>query len=308
MTDQQRIAKLEEQIKMLMNRLHIQVAPVSNVTNKPVTPVQPNKPNPQPPSTNDINSALNKRLYGFRPDLPDQRDYKFELLQLKPALPASIDLRSTCSPVKDQGRLGSCTANALASALEFLEIKNKLPDVFMSRLFIYYNERVLENTVTSDSGASLRDGIKTLSKQGCCPETEWPYIISRFRTRPINPCYTHAVKHVAQSYYRISTLNDMKTCLASGYPFVFGFVVYSSFESNTVATTGIAPMPSPKEKVLGGHAVLAVGYDNATQRFLIKNSWGTSWGVKGYFYLPYAYMTNPYLAGDMWYVSKAKGL
>lgn len=178
----------------------------------------------------------------------------------------------------------------------------------MSRLFVYYNERALEGTIRSDSGAAIRDGIKTLSKQGCCPETEWPYVISKFENKPPVNCYTDGLKHIIQSYYRILTLNDMKTCLASGFPFVFGFTVYESFESTAVAQTGIVPMPAKNEQVLGGHAVLAVGYNDAQQRFTVRNSWGAAWGMKGYFTIPYAYLTNTSLASDMWYISRAKGL
>lgn len=314
MSDQQRITKLEQEVQNIMNSLNARNVPKANTaaTRKPIRPL-PQRPIPQPhtppQSPGPVNSApKGKKRYGFMPDLPDQRDYKFESLQLKPTLPATIDLRATCSPVKDQGNLGSCTANAFASTIEFLENKDKIrPDTYMSRLFIYYNERALEGTIRSDSGASLRDGIKTLVSQGCCAETEWPYIISKFEIKPSTICYTDAVKHVVQSYYRVITLNDMKTCLASGFPFAFGFTVYESFESNEVAATGIVPMPGPHEQVLGGHAVMAAGYDDTTQRFLVKNSWGTSWGMKGYFTIPYAYLTNPNLASDFWYISKQKG-
>jgi C1A family cysteine protease len=315
MTELQRIAKLEQEVKSIMNSLKPSNAPkVATNPNQPFRPSpqrpKPQQPQPQSPISN-INSVAKdngKKRYGFRPDLPDQRDFRFESLQLKPTLHTSIDLRATCSPVKDQGQLGSCTANAFASAIEFLENKDKMtPDIYMSRLFIYYNERALEGTTRSDSGASLRDGIKSLVSQGCCPETEWPYIVSRFEIKPPNSCYTDGAKHIIQSYYRVITLNDMKTCLASGFPFVFGFTVYESFESNQVALTGIVPMPAHNEQVLGGHACMVVGYDDTTQRFLVKNSWGTSWGMKGYFTIPYAYLTNPNLASDMWYISKAKG-
>ena len=165
--------------------------------------------------------------YGWHPDLPDQRDYLFSAVYGTAAqLPVSVDLRPKCPPIENQKQLGSCTANALVGALEFLEVKDGVSLVLLSRLFVYYNERVIENTVTSDSGAQLRDGIKTLAKQGVCPEKMWPYVVSHFENKPTKTCYTNAAQHVIQSYQRIQTLNDMKTCLAAGYPFVFGFTVY----------------------------------------------------------------------------------
>jgi C1A family cysteine protease len=159
----------------------------------------------------------------------------------------------------------------------------------------------MEGTIKSDSGAQIRDGIKSVAKLGVCPEPEWPYDINKFATRPPKKCFTHALKYRAVSYQRvIQTLNQMKGCLASGYPFVFGFSVYDSFEGDAVAKTGTVPMPAPKEKLLGGHAVLAVGYDDKQQRFLVRNSWGKSWGIGGYFTMPYAYMTDSNLCDDLW--------
>jgi C1A family cysteine protease len=179
--------------------------------------------------------------------------------------------------------------------------------VTLSRLFVYYNERVIENTITSDSGAQLRDGIKTLAKQGVCLEKMWPYVISHFENKPTKACYTNAAQHIILSYQRIQTLNDMKTCLAAGYPFVFGFTVYESFESAEVAKTGVVPMPAPHEKVVGGHAVVAVGYDDAAQRVIVRNSWGPTWGQAGYFTMPYDYITSPKLAADMWTIRREEG-
>ncbi len=243
--------------------------------------------------------------YGWIPDLPDQRDFQYAAPpKVIGALPASADLTSACPPVYDQSQLGSCTANAIAAALEFDQMKQHLPAVFVpSRLFIYYNERVIEGTVNSDSGAQLRDGMKSAGTQGVCPEDMWPYNIANFQEQPTNDCYQSALQHKAILYRRVTrNLSQMKGCLASGYPFVFGFTVYESFESDQVAKTGNAPMPQPGEKTLGGHAVLAVGYDDANQWFIARNSWGTGWGMQGYFTLPYAYLTSRSLSSDFWTV------
>ncbi len=242
------------------------------------------------------------KRYGWIPDLPDHRDHLFAA---PPAvlkeLPSQIDLSSQCPAVYDQGQLGSCTGNAIAAALEFDRLKQQLPDFVPSRLFIYYNERVIEGTVASDSGAQIRDGIKSVVSQGACAEKDWPYDISQFAISPTPQCYEDALRDKVVQYSRVSQdLNQMKGCLAAGYPFVFGFTVYDSFESQQVAQTGNAPMPGSGEQVLGGHAVLAVGYDDAQQRFLIRNSWGAGWGQQGYFTLPYAYLMDDNLADDLW--------
>jgi C1A family cysteine protease len=242
-----------------------------------------------------------KSGYGWIPDLPDQRDFLYGAVRPVPAvLPPAVDLRPLCSAVEDQGQLGSCTANALVGALEFLEKKDKVLFTDLSRLFIYYNERVIEHSVDSDSGAMLRDGIKTLKKDGVCHEKRWPYNIGKFAVKPTLTCYREALDHQITSYFRILTLDQMRTCLAEGFPFVFGFSVYESFETQEVAKSGMVPMPQPGERLLGGHAVLAVGYHDADQRLLVRNSWGTGWGQQGYFTLPYNYVANRNLSDDFW--------
>ena len=202
----------------------------------------------------------------------------------------------------DQGELGSCTANAIAAAIQFERMKQQLvPSFTPSRLFIYYNERAIEHTVASDSGAQIRDGIKSVGNQGDCPETEWPYVITKFKTKPPKNCYTDALKYKAVSYQRLALiLSQLKGCLASGYPFVFGFTVYESFESAQVAKTGHAALPKSGEAAIGGHVVMCVGYDDAKQWFIVRNSWGSTWGMKGYFTLPYPYLLSPNLASDFW--------
>jgi C1A family cysteine protease len=222
------------------------------------------------------------------------------------ALPAKVDLRKWASPVQDQGSLGSCTANAIASALEMLQIKYEGKTVAAvmdySRLFIYYNERKMEGTISEDAGAYIRDGIKSLNSFGACNEALWPYNISQFKKRPPAAAYTEAKKHLFKSYERLPTLNSYLTCLAQGFPFVFGFAVYESFESATVARTGNVPMPKTNEQMLGGHAVLCVGYDQSTKRFIVQNSWGTDWGKKGFFTIPFDYLASKELADDFWVV------
>lgn len=239
--------------------------------------------------------------YGWLPDLPDQRDRLYASIAAPPArLPTAMDLRPGCSAVENQGTLGSCTANALVGNLEFLEKKAGLPATDLSRLFIYYNERSIEGTVDEDSGAMIRDGIKSLAKLGVCAEQIWPYVITRFTSKPPAACYRAGLKHRITSYHRIVTLQEMRMCLAEGFPFVFGFTVYESFESPSVAKTGTLDLPGPKERALGGHAVMAVGYNDGTRRFTIRNSWGADWGLKGCFTMPYAYLDSRNLSDDFW--------
>jgi C1A family cysteine protease len=240
--------------------------------------------------------------YGWVPDLPDQRDFTYAVpANVVRNIPDAVDLRPQCPPVYDQGQLGSCTGNSIAGALQFEQMKQKLPVFVPSRLFIYYNERVIEHTVASDSGAQIRDGIKSVATKGDCPETEWPYDITKFAVKPPASCYKDAKKYKALQYQSVTqNLADMEGCLASGYPFVFGFTVYASFESAAVAKTGKMPMPKSGEQVVGGHAVLAVGYNNDQRVFIIRNSWGDGWGDKGYFYMPYAYLLDDNLADDLW--------
>jgi C1A family cysteine protease len=241
--------------------------------------------------------------YGWIPDLPDHRDFLYAMpVAIIGAPPASVDLRSQCPEVYNQGQLGSCTANAIAGAIQFEQMKQKLAQIFTpSRLFIYYNERVIEHTVDYDSGAQIRDGIKTVGRQGDCPEKEWPYVIAKFKTKPPESCYTDALKNKAVLYQRLTpAFSQLKGCVASGYPFVFSFTVYESFKSAQVAKTGHAAPPKSGEAAIGGHAVMCVGYDDAKQWFIVRNSWGPSWGMKGYFTLPYPCLLSTNLASDFW--------
>lgn len=256
--------------------------------------------------------------YGWIPDLPDHRDFLYAVPpQTMQSLPTQVDLRAQCPPVYDQGQVGSCTANAIAAAHEFDQMNQKLPapcPFTPSRLFIYYNERDMEHTTNSDSGAQIRDGIKSVSQLGVCREDPtWPYDGDpvppnpEVTQKPPQAAYTEALSYVSVQYQRVpQLLAQMQGCLATGYPVVFGFTVYESFESQQVAQTGLVPLPAASEQVLGGHAVAAVGYDDSQQRFIVRNSWGTGWGLQGYCLMPYAYLTNPHLASDFWTIRLVK--
>lgn len=244
-----------------------------------------------------------KKKFGWKPDLPDHRDMPYAApLHIVKALPEKIDLRSKCPAVYDQGQLGSCTANALAANFQFDKRLQKIQAVKPSRLFIYYNERAMEGSIDYDAGAYIRDGIKSMARDGVPAETLWPYKISKFTVKPSKKSYDTALTSQVSSYMRIdnSNLVLLKGCLADGFPFVFGFTVFDSFMSSAVAKNGIMPMPTTQEQVQGGHAVMAVGYDDAKGQFICRNSWGTSWGEKGYFFMPYAYITNTNLCDDFW--------
>jgi len=245
------------------------------------------------------------KRYGWVPDIPDHRDLLYSApMAVAKRLPTKVDLRKKCPPVYDQGQLGSCTANAIAGAIEFDQLKQKQPTTFTpSRLFIYYNERVMmgPDYVNVDSGAQIRDGVKSVATVGAPPEAMWPYVITKFAIKPPDAAYSEAKNHTISSYQRVvRTLSQFKGCLASGFPFVFGFTVYESFESQAVAKNGKVPMPGPGEQVLGGHAVMAVGYIDSQQRFIVRNSWGPKWGMAGYFTMPYEYLTDDGLSDDFW--------
>jgi C1A family cysteine protease len=250
---------------------------------------------------------MEARGFGWVRDLPDHRDLLFTPPpEVAEALPQRIDLRAGFTAAYDQGRLGSCTANAIAGALQFLEAKEGSREPIMpSRLFIYYNERVIEGTVESDSGAQIRDGIKSVAREGFCAESMWPYDVAHFSDRPPENCYTAAYQERVSQYLRLGrSPAALLSCLATGYPFVFGFSVYESFESDYVRETGIVELPNIAERLVGGHAVVAAGYDLHTRRFTVRNSWGVSWGVDGYFTIPFDYLTNPRLSADFWTIRK----
>lgn len=242
-------------------------------------------------------------MYGWVKDFPDKRDHPYvPPPDVTRNLPPSADLRPYFPRVYNQGNLNSCTANAIAAAIEFDEIKQKIRRPFIpSRLFIYYNERAMQAEVDSDAGAQIRDGIKSVSKLGGCQEEIWPYLEKRLKIKPSDQCYRLALKYKALEYQRLGhDLIQLKSCLASGFPFVFGIKVYSSFEGARVRRTGHLEIPERSEKLVGKHAVIAAGYQDSRKWFIVRNSWGEGWGIRGYFTIPYKYLLDLRLSADFW--------
>lgn len=238
--------------------------------------------------------------YHWVPDKIDKRDHPYTLS--KATQSSVVDLRPFCSSIEDQGNLGSCTGQAIAGAIELLN-KRASRTLDVSRLFIYYYERSMIGTVNYDSGAYIRDGIKVCYTYGAPVESLWPYNINKFRTLPPSTAMQDAVKRKVTSYQRVADFNGVIDAVASGYPVVVGFTVYSSFESNSVARTGVMPYPdTSKERLLGGHAVLIVGYNKNRNVFIVRNSWGSGWGEGGYFYMPFQVVQNTNMSGDFWII------
>ena len=248
--------------------------------------------------------------YGWRPDLPDHRDFTYAAPPklARKDLAGNVDLRKLWKePCYDQGQLGSCTGNAIAGAIEFALAKEGSTAFTPSRLFIYYNERVIEGTVASDAGAQIRDGMKSVAGVGYCGEDAgsppagcpansiWPYDISKFADKPPQACYDCAANHKVESYLSLAqNLADMKGYLSERFPFVFGFTVYMKLSRMTAPW--IVPMPQQGEAVVGGHAVLAMGYDDA-KRMSSFATRGDPVGAKvDTFYMPYAYLLDDNLS------------
>lgn len=243
-----------------------------------------------------------KHFYGWVPQLPDQRDIPFKL-GAPSVLPTVVDFRTggLLSPVCDQGQLGSCTANMAAGAVDYERKKQGLSWISPSRLALYYWERQLEGTTRSDAGATIRDAYKVINTKGAPPETDWPYVIGKFATAPPAVAVKDALKDVVVQYKSVpQNQSMMQQVLASGVAIGVGISVYESFESQAVAASGVVPMPGRNEQLLGGHAILCVGFDNTKGVWIMRNSWGTGWGQAGYFTLPYTYLLTPNLSSDFW--------
>lgn len=210
----------------------------------------------------------------------------------------------------DQGDLGSCTANAFCAAFRMRsQIQNKYKGFIPSRLFFYYNERVMEGTVTEDAGADVVDGEEYCKQYGICSEQSWPYVESKFAVAPPSTCYSQARQYRIAKYQTLlqqgsALVQAMKAQLVANEPLLIAIAIFDSFESDSVAMTGMVPMPDQNaEELLGGHELCVVGYDDAKQRFLVLNSWGTGWGQKGKCWIPYAYFADPNLCYEVTWFS-----
>ena len=257
------------------------------------------------------------RFYGAKRDTDDYRDLKKKYWQHE--IPGysqrSHDLSCYVQHVYDQKNLDSCTANALCAAYGLDLFKQSLTTgggyFDPSRLFLYYNTRECKNPryVYSDTGASIRDTIKAMNRKGVCKESEWPYDVKKFNKKPPQRCYDTAVGNNLCKYERLDRdINQFRACLKKNCPFVFGFNVYKSFESIADFSNGDMPMPTVREQrsqPIGQHAVVAVGYDDSRRRIKVLNSWGSSWGDNGYFYMPYDFIKDPHFCFDFWKITFA---
>ncbi|WP_144106817.1 C1 family peptidase [Paraburkholderia sp. BCC1886] len=257
------------------------------------------------------------RVYNRKKKTLDNRDrgYAGHIHFGDAAIPSKVSLLAHVSPVKDQGQLGSCTANACAGALEYEEniahsYDSALP---LSRLFLYFNERAKEGSVDSDAGGEIRDVVKVASKFGAPLETTWPYSDDgqQFKLKPSTEAYAEGLGHRAVQYEAVPQNLDAFFHVLAVYnrPIVIGITVYESFEAESTMASGVIPMPNTEtEQCMGGHAVLVVGYDKDKQAFLVRNSWGKDVypeaipgsGETGSFWLSFDFMMDPNLADDFW--------
>ena len=245
--------------------------------------------------------------YGVHADEPDSRDHPYvDTLGTSRDLPKVVDLRAEIATVVAQGDLQSCTACAVTSAMAFRPAHTGRALTF-SPLFLYYTERTLRREIGKNAGGSVRDACKAAARWGACTERSWPYRPDQVENKPPARAYTQARKYRIPSYERLpQDAAELRRCLAHGSPFVFAFSAYTGFESQQVGRTGRLRMPG-RERFLGNHAVLCVGYDDVDKQFLVLNSWGREWGMKGYFSMPYRYLLDPDLTRDCWVLRRATG-
>jgi hypothetical protein len=250
------------------------------------------------------NKVSTKYIYGLKRDKIDKRDFKFtdsHIFRLSGAIPDKMDLTEHYPEIWNQGHLNSCTGHGGAAALGFNQDVQGVKKFTPSRLFIYYNARLMSGTQNSDEGASIRDMLKGIAKYGFVDEKVWPYDESKVNVKPPKEIYDMAKKNKLKAYYRVNNdIDEIRRAISTGHPVVFGIQIYDSFESDTVVTTGLVPMPKGTESHLGGHCITGANYDKVKGLNKERNSWGPEFGDKGYFYLPDEYLEK--YASDIWSV------
>lgn len=242
-----------------------------------------------------VNNILN--TYRIRADRSDWRDqaYQPSLIPLK----ETVDMRQWASAIENQGHLGSCTGNAIVGVYELLlNRSNSREFVDLSRLFVYYNSRLIEGVTNEDIGAYVRDGIKSLDKYGVCSELLWPYDLNRFATTPSVTSYQDAKRRNIKDYYRLRGINDILDALNNDHPIVFSMLVYNAFEMLYQDSDYVLKMPSSSESPIGGHAMCFVGYDLNKRLLLARNSFGPAWCMGGYCWIPFDYVAKSIM--DCW--------
>lgn len=247
-------------------------------------------------------SPVTGRRYACLSDLRDFRDVDYTRAVRGNAVPVKSDLWKYDPGARDQSTLGCCTGEGGRDLMRYLSLVVG-HDVEFSPLDLYRKERVIEHTIAEDSGATVRDCMKVLQKYGVCEESFFPFDVSKFTHKPSPAAVANAATHKITAYRRLNSLDDVKAAIASGSPVVFGISVYESFESDAVAKTGIVPMPKTHEQLLGGHCMCLFAYDDGPKGkgyVTALNSWGTSWGDHGRCHLPYDYIANKRLCGDLW--------
>lgn len=248
-------------------------------------------------------SASDIRIDGYVPTDPGIPVASLQRTAVELGLPASVDLRPDCSPVENQGRVGSCTANAVVGSLEYWQISEGSSYTDLSRLFVYYNARRFSDREQVDTGTSMDHVMAALLGYGACAEPIWPYDHDRWNMKPPEHVYASAVRFPELHYARVSPGMERQYVLAAGFPIIFGMGVPEILMMKIGAETGYMPRPETGfEAPKGAHAMLIVGYDDARRVWIVRNSWGSAWGDQGYVYIDYDVLDHYAFKDGYWTV------
>lgn len=272
-----------------------------------IAPGTANCPNCGQPAYTVLTTAkpsAGRRIDGCLPGIPSAKDYR-AVPRLAGGLPRQVDLRADCSPIEDQGRIGSCVANAACGALEFQHKKLGQPQVPMSRMFVYFNARRMRNTVDRDSGLIISEGMASLLAYGAPDEARWPYVAENFAAEPAPELYGEAMKNQPAEYARVERGDGVLGAVANGYPVVFGISLPMRCFAEGGAS-GLIPEATAEEyrTATGGHSMLIVGYDLDKKTYLLRNSWGKDWGEAGYARIPFSVVEAASQPNEFWILGK----